>query len=95
MKDIFPPFLLDRIYLKFGDEQFTFKNLKEYLTKVHRIPNKIAVYLIFDLVDRNYLKKENKIIKINKNILNKVNKELELVYIESNKKLLNICNVNL
>lgn len=90
MKDIFPLFLLDRIYLKFGENKFQFKDLKDYLTKTHRVPKKIAVYIIFNLVESKWVIKDKRKIWINTDIIDKVNEELEVAYLESNKMALRI-----
>lgn len=79
---------MNRIYYKFGNDQFKYLELKCFLHKAHRIPKLFLDDIITKFIKEGYIIKDNKNYKLKDNIETYINTSLEKLHLERNKVLL-------
>jgi len=84
--------LINRMFLKFNNNQnISFKTLKDYFCKVHRISNRVSEYLIYGLLKENYLIRINHNYTVNEKKKEEIENFIEDNYLKINDFILKNC----
>lgn len=85
--DIFKLFILDKLFLKFKYEEFTFRDATMFLSRTYRIDKSAGSGMISQLIHENYIIKKE-LCSFKNNIESEINKSWAKAYLDRNKILL-------
>lgn len=86
--EILKIFLLDKIESKFGNQIFYSYDLKNFLSKAHRIPKEIVMDIISELIRLKYITKEGSRYKLKKGLRQEIEITLEKIHLRRNRIIL-------